>query len=145
VTAFHVKVPSEGAATVRYSVRNTTAKPVTGRLYAASADSDGRGGWSIGGPGSTRSVDLSDQQVSLKPQETRLASFQVSGRPGDHAAVVVEVKQGAVVTRAATLVYLEKDRTVPLPLLAVAAAVLLLLVVGGGVLLVRRRPAPANG
>jgi len=145
VTAFHVKVPTDGAATVRYSMRNTTNRSVTGRFYAASATRDGRGGWIIGGPGSTSQVALADQQVSLTPKETRLASFEVTGSPGEHAAVVVEVKQGAVVTRAATLVYLEEGRRVPLPLLVVAAAVLLLLLVGGGVLLVRRRPAPLVG
>jgi hypothetical protein len=145
VTAFHVKVPSRGTTTVKYSIRNTTNHAVKGRLYGASAAPDGSGGWTIGGAGSSTMLDLADQQVSLKPQETRLASFTVSGKAGDHAAVVVEVKQGAVVSRAATLVYLEKGRTVPLPLLLVGAAVLLLLVVGAGVVLVRRRPATRVG
>jgi hypothetical protein len=142
VTAFHVKVPSQGDATVQYSVRNTTDHAVTGRMYAASATPDGHGGWTIGGPASTPTVGLADQKVALKPKETRVASFRVEGSPGEHAAVVVEVKQGAVVTRAATLVYLEKGRSVPVPLLVVGAAVVLLLLVGAGLVLVRRRPAP---
>ena len=37
VTAFHVKVPSRGRATVKYSIRNTTNHAVKGRLYGASA------------------------------------------------------------------------------------------------------------
>jgi len=143
VTAFHVKVPSRGTTTVRYSLRNTTAAPVHGRLYAASATPDGHGGWTVGGPGSTRYVGLEDQQVSLTPHQTRLATFTVHGpiHGTPHAAVVVEVKQGSVVTRAATLVYLERGRTVPLPALLVGAAALLLLTAGAAVTWVRRRPA----
>lgn len=147
VTAFHVKVPSRGSTSVRYSVRNTTSSAVQGRVYAASAASDGHGGWTIGDPGSTPYLDLADQQVSLKPHETRLASFDVQGSLDrtEHAAVVVEVKKGAVLTRAATLVYLSPGRRVPLPLLAVVVAVLLLLVVAAGVVRQRRRPAPLAG
>jgi len=126
VTAFHVKVPSRGSVSVRYSLRNTTGRTVHGRLYAATATRK-RGGWVIGDAGSSSSVELADQQVSLAPHETRVASFEVHGTAGGHAAVVVEVKQGSVVTRAATLVYLERGRTVPLPVLLVGIAVLLLL------------------
>jgi hypothetical protein len=142
VTAFHVKVPSRGSVAVRYSLRNTTGAAVRGRLYAASAVSDGHGGWTIGDPGSSSYVDLADQQVSLAANETRLASFDAHGPAGRRAAVVVEVKQGSVVTRAATLVYLERGRAVPLPVLLVGAAALLVLLVGGALLLARRRPAP---
>jgi hypothetical protein len=146
VTAFHVKVPSRGTTQVRYSLRNTTARPVHGRLYAASASPDGRGGWTVGGPGSSPYIALADQQVSLKANETRLASFGAHGPAGEHAAVVVEVTQGSVVTRAATLVYLERGRRVPLPVLLVGVAVLLLLLAGAGVWLVRRRrPATPEG
>ncbi len=141
VTAFHVSVPSRGAVTVRYSLRNTTGAPVSGRLYAASASSDGHGGWAVGAAGSADSVELADQQVQLQPQETRLASFDVHGEVGEHAALVIEVQQGSVVTRAATLVYLERGRLVPLPVLVVGLAVLLLVVGGAGVAWARRRPA----
>jgi hypothetical protein len=143
VTAFHVKVPTRGSTTVRYSVRNTTGAPVHGRLYAASATSDGHGGWTVGGPGSSRNVGLPDQQVSLAPHETRMRTFTVHGKVDgtQHAAVVVEVKQGSVVTRAATLVYLQRGRRVPLPVLLVGAAVLLLALVGTALVWVRRRPA----
>jgi hypothetical protein len=143
VTAFHVRVPSRGSVSVRYSLRNTTAAPVRGRLYAASATSDGHGGWTIGGAGSSTHLDLADQQIELAAHQTRLAAFRAHGKSGEHAAVVIEVKQGSVVTRAATLVYLEHGRTVPLPLLLVGIAVLLLLAAGGAVAWQRRRSAPA--
>jgi hypothetical protein len=146
VTAFHVKVPTRGSVAVRYSLRNTTGKPAHGRLYAASAVSDGHGGWTIGGAGSTDDVDLDDQQVDLAPNETRLSSFRVEGPAGRRAAVVIEVKQGSVVTRAATLVYLEHGRTVPVPVLLAGIAVLLLLASGAAVWRVRRkRPATPAG
>jgi hypothetical protein len=141
VTAFHVKVPSRGSVSVRYSLRNTTAAPVRGHLYAASASPDGHGGWTIGGAGSSTYLDLADQQVTLAAHQTQLASFGVDGPSGKHAAVVIEVKQGSIVTRAATLVYLEHGRTVPLPLLLVGIAVLLLLAAAGALAWQRRRPA----
>jgi len=136
-------VPTRGKAKVKYSLRNTTDHAVRGRLYAASAQPDGHNGWTVGGAGTSTYVGLPDQQVSLAPHETRLETFTVHGKVEgtQHAAVVVEVTQGSVVTRAATLVYLERGRTVPLPVLIVGAAVLLLLAAGGAVLLVRRRPA----
>jgi hypothetical protein len=142
VTAFHVKVPSRGSVSVRYSLRNTTAAPARGRLYAASASSDGHGGWTIGGAGSSPYLALQDQQVSLSPHETRFASFRVHGHAGARAAVVLEVTQGSVVTRAATLVYLEHGRTVPIPVLLVGIAILLLLAVAAAFAWQRRRLAP---
>lgn len=143
VTAFHVSVPSRGSTTVRYSLRNTTDAAVTGRLYAASARPDGHGGWSVGEAGSARHVRFSDRQVSLAPHETRIASFPVEGKVSgtQYEALVVEVRQGSVVTRAATLVYLKPGRVVPLPVLLVGAAVLVLLLAGGGVVVAGRRRA----
>lgn len=141
VTAFHVAVPTRGTTHPRYSLRNTRGVAVQGRLYAASATPDGHGGWSIGGAGSARFVRFSDRTVTLKPHETRLASFAVSGDVSGkrYEALVVEVRQGSVVTRAATLVYLTRGRVVPLPVLLVGVAVLALLLVGGALVVVRRR------
>lgn len=143
VTAFHVKVPTRGNATVRYSLRNTTAAKVSGRLYAASAVSDGHGGWTVGEAGSSTYLRFTDRTVNLSPHEVRLASFTAHGsvHGKKYAAIVVEVKKGAVVSRAATLVYLTRGRVVPLPVLLVGVAVLLLLVAGGAIALARRRPA----
>jgi hypothetical protein len=140
VTAFHVAVPTRGTTHVRYSLRNTKGTAVQGRLYAASATPDGHGGWAIGGAGSARFVRFPDRAVTLKPHETRLASFRVSGDVSGkrYEALVVEVRQGSVVTRAATLVYLTRGRVVPLPVLLVGGAVLVLLLVGGAVVVVRR-------
>lgn len=143
VTAFHVTVPAHGDVAVRYSLRNTTAARVHGRLYAAAAVADGHGGWTIAEAGSSPYVGFADQQVVLAPHESRIASFTVHGdvRGTRYAALVVEVRQGAVVTRAATLVYLAPGSALPLPALVVGAAVLLLLAGGAGVLRARERPA----
>ena len=124
VTAFHVSVPSRGSTTVRYSLRNVTAATVDGRLYAASAVPDGHGSYVIGDAGSSPYLYLKTQQVTLTAHETRLATFTAHGKvSGRHyAAVVLEVRNGAVVQRAATLVYLNAGRRVPLPLLILLVA-----------------------
>lgn len=143
VTAFHVTVPRGGGSTsVRYALRNTTTSPKSARLYAASAQRT-QGSWTIGDAGSSPYLDFPDRTVSLRPNEVRIASFRVHGEVSDKefGALVVEVSNGSITQRAATLVYLEPGRRVPLPVLVVGAAVLLLLVAAGGVALARRRPA----
>jgi hypothetical protein len=127
VTAFHVKPPTRGDLTVRYSLRNTTEAPVSGRLYAASA-------------ASTPYVSLKAQDVTLKPHEIRVATFTAHGRVSGkkYAAIVVEVRNGAIVQRAATLVYLEKGRTVPVPLLLALLAALVLVLAAVAVAVVGR-------
>ncbi len=149
VTAFHVTVPSRGAATVRYSLRNTTTHPASGRLYAASATSDGNGGYTIGEAGSSPYLSFRTRDVTLAGGELTLDTFTVHpglhGRPAakTYGAIVVEVRNGSVVQRAATLVYLEPGPVVPLPLLVVLVAVAVLALAGLGFLLVvrrRRRP-----
>jgi hypothetical protein len=143
VTAFHVTVPRDGDGTsVRYALRNTTRTTRSARLYAASARRSGSG-WSVGDAGSSPYLDFPDRTVSLRPTEVVVASFRVRGTISDKAygALVVEVANGSVTQRAATLVYLKPGHRVPLPVLLVGAAVLLLLAAGGGVALARRRPA----
>jgi hypothetical protein len=140
VTAFHTKVPSSGAATVRYSLRNTTTGTRSARLYAASATRDGTG-WAIGDPGSSPYITFPERTVTLKAGEVRLETFTVHGKVDStrHGAIVVQVSTGSITQRAATLVYLEKGRTVPLPLLVVLVAGALVALAGAGFLLVRRR------
>jgi hypothetical protein len=145
VSAFHATVPSSGDTTVRYSLRNTTGAVATARLFAASASRDSSGRFTIGAAGSSPYLGFPDQQVSLKPHETRIASFTVhpspQGRPKGSAygALVVEVKNGSIIQQAATVVYLKPGRTVPLPVLVVLVAVGLLLLAGAGLLAARRR------
>lgn len=143
VTAFHATVPRSGDGTVAWSLRNTTGTTRTGRLYAASATADGHGGWTIGDAGSSPYLGFDDRTVTLAPHEVQVSSFTVHGRlTGEqHAAIVVEVHNGSVVARAATLVYLTPGPAVRLPALVVGLAVLVLLASGGAVLWVRRRPA----
>lgn len=141
VTAFHVEVPRRGSEQVQYTLRNTTNSPKTARLYAASAAPDGKGSYTIGDPGSSPYVDFSAGTVTLPGGAQERHTFQVSGEPtGDTlAALVVEVTNGAVTQRAATLVYLSRGPVVPLPTLLVLGAVLMILVVLATLWLVRRR------
>lgn len=145
ITAFHAKVPSRGDTTVQYALRNTTGKPATARLFAAKASRDSKGSFTIGAAGSSPYVTFTDQQVTLAPRETRIASFRIKagpdGRPKGTAygALVVEVKNGAIIQQAATVIYLEPGRLVPLPLLLVLIAITLLVLAGMGFLVVRRR------
>lgn len=145
VTQFSTDVPSRGDTQVRLALRNVVTRPATARLYAASAVLDGRGSYVIGDPGSSPYVSYPDRMVTLAVKQLRLTTFTVHpgphGRPTrtSYAAIVVEVKNGAVVQRAATLVVLHRGRTVPLPLLVVLVAVALLLLGATGVLLARRR------
>lgn len=143
VTAFHVTVPRGGGSTsVRYALRNTTTSTRSARLYAASAQRSGSS-WAVGDAGSSPYLDFPDRRVTLRAGEVQLASFRVEGAVDRDAfgALVVEVANGSVTQRAATMVYLKPGRRVPLPVLLVGVAVLLLLVAGGGVALARRRPA----
>lgn len=147
VTAFHAEVPRRGSGTLAWSLRNTTGETRSGRLYAASATPDGHGGWVIGDAGSTPYLDFPAREVTLKPHEIRVAELRVHGRVDgtQHAALVVEVRNGSVLARAATLVYLEPGPTLPLPRAAVVVAVLVLLGAGAGVAAARRRPATPVG
>jgi len=144
VTAFHVKVPSRDDLRVPYALRNTLTRTASARLYATAAFPDGRGGYSLGGAGSSPYVSMQDATVTLKAGEVRRSSFRVhagpDGRPGGtkYAAVVVEVRDGSVVKQAATLVYLKAGRLVPLPLLIVLLAVALLVLAGLALVVVRR-------
>ncbi|MGB8650468.1 MAG: hypothetical protein WCD35_07375, partial [Mycobacteriales bacterium] len=115
--------------------------------YAAQALPDGHGSWTIGEAGSSPYLSLKEQQLSLAPHDIRFATFTVHagphGRPSGKAygAVVIEVRRGSVVQRAATLVYLRRGRTVPLPLLLVIVAVAVLVAAGAAVAVAsRRRP-----
>lgn len=142
VTAFHVSVPRKGFAKVRYSLRNTTRSPRTARLYAASATRNGTA-WSIGDPGTSPYLDFATRTVTLSGSASQIADFSVRGKvKGEqYGALVVEVTNGSVTQRAATLVYLSPGPVLPLPVLIVLIAVALLLVAGVALLLVRRQRA----
>lgn len=148
VTAFHTKVPSRGTTKVQYSLRNTTAKPASARLFSASALRTS-GTFTIGTAGSSPYLDFPDRTVVLQPNETRIESFDVhpgpDGRPSGkvYGAIVVEVKNGSIVQQAAVVVYLERGRTVPIPLLLMVAAVAVLSLAALGFLVtLRRRSSP---
>ncbi len=153
VTSFRVELPSDGTDGVEFALRNITDAPKSARLYTARARPDGKGSFTIGDAGSSPYVRLDDRTVQLAPQEVRAERFTVAApdeRPTQqvYAAVVVEVQQGAIVQRAATLVYISPGRGVSLPLLLVLGAAALILLGGLSVLLAARRrrtqeePAP---
>jgi hypothetical protein len=147
VTAFHAKVPSSGDVRVQYALRNTTDKPATARLFCAKAQRDSAGKFTIGAPGSSPYLSFADKEISLKPREIRIESFMVhagpQGRPSGTAygAIVVAARHGSVIEQAATVVYLEPGRRVPLPLLIVLIAIGVLGLAGLGLLIAVRRRA----
>ncbi len=150
VTAFRVALPGDGTKPVEFALRNITDQPRSARVYAAAARPDGQGGFTVGDAGSSQYVSLDDRTVQLSPQEVQVETFDVIAadeRPTErvYAAVVVEVQQGAIVQRAATLVYIAPGRALSLPVLVVLAAAGLLALAGLGVLVVavRRRRAQA--
>ncbi|MGZ6827077.1 MAG: hypothetical protein ACXVGH_09815, partial [Mycobacteriales bacterium] len=136
---------SRGSSAVRYSLRNTTGHVASARLFGTAASRDASGRFTIGAAGSSPYLGFADQQVTLQPHETRLATFSVHpgphGRPAGkaYAALVVEVRNGSVIQQAATVVYLEPGRTIPLPLLVVLVAVAVLVLAGLAVLVTSRR------
>ena len=147
VTAFHVTLPTTGTTQQRFALRNITTEERAARIYAASARRDGKGGFSIGDPGSSPYVRLPDRTVTLQPAEVRAETFDVvapsKDRPGEetYAAVVLEVQRGSIVQRAATLVYVapgEKSSAPPW-LLVVAGSLLGLALLAFLFAVVRRR------
>lgn len=147
-TTFRVEVPRDGADDVPYLLRNVEEQPRSARVYSARVTSTD-GAFALDAPGSSPYVEMPDREVTLQPGEAREESFRVSagadGVPDGeaYAAVVVEVRNGSVVQRASTLVYLRGEPRVPLPLLLVVLAVLLVLAAGAGVAAVARRRAAA--
>lgn len=147
VTAFHATVPGSGEGKVAWSLRNTTGAVATGRLYAAAATSDGHGGWTIGEAGSSPYLRFDSREVRLAPHEIQVSEFAVHGDLDgpQHAAIVVEVRNGSVVARAATLVYLVPGPAGALPGITVGLALLLVLAASAGVWQARKRPATPVG
>lgn len=134
ITTFRVEVPRENPVRVPYTVRNVEDGPRTARVYSARIlRSDGN--FTLDEPGSSPYVSMPDREVSLAAGQVLEETFLVSPAPERrrfrdeaYAAVVVEVRNGAVVQRASTLIYLDPGPRVPLPLLFVGLAAALLLV-----------------
>ena len=140
-TTFRADVPAEGTRRVAFALRNITEGQRAARVYAALAQRQQDGTITVGAPGSSRNVVLPEERVELKAEELQQRAFTVTG-PLERdalAAVVVEVRQGSVVQRAATLVYLSPEGDLPIPLLLGLGAAAVALVTGVGVVLVSRR------
>ena len=144
VTAFRADLPRNGSSrSVRYSLRNTTSSPKSGRLYAASATRDDKGDFTIGDPGSSPYISFPAKDVTLPGGASQIASFTVHGKISErtYGALVVEVTQGAITQRAATIVYLSPGPVLPIPVLLAIGAAVLIAAVGVALWLVRRRSA----
>lgn len=147
VTTFTVDVPGDGGVDVPYLLRNVEDGPRTARVYSAEVTSSD-GNFALGEAGGSPYVSMPDREITLQAGQVLEESFRVApgadGAPDGEAfaAVVVEVRNGAVVQRANTLIYLDAGRRVPLPLLLVGLAVVLLAVAAGAVAAVARRRHP---
>ena len=143
VTTFRVEVPRDGVTEVPYLLSNVEDEPRSARIYAARVTSVD-GNFSLDDAGSSPYISMEDREVTLQPGEVREETFEVSPGPDGppdgeaYAAVVVEVRNGAVVQRANTLIYLKPAPRVPLPLLVLLVAVVLVALVGAGVAVVGR-------
>src|SRR5688572_12437161 len=144
VTVFRVEVPREGSVDVPYLLSNVEDGDRTARVYVARVRKVD-GNFSLDGEGSSPYVSMEDRSVTLEAEEVREETFRVAPGPDgppdseEYAAVVVEVRNGSVVQRANTLIYLTPAPRVPLPLLILILAVLLVAVVGAGVAVTVRR------
>lgn len=137
ITTFSVDVPHEGAVDVPYLLRNVEDGPRSARVYAARVTRND-GNFALDDAGSSPYVSMPDREVTLQQGEVLEEFFRVTPGPdgppdGDaYAAVVVEVRNGSVVQRASTLIYLDAERRVSLPWLLVVLAVLLLVAAAVG-------------
>lgn len=144
VTVFRVEVPRDGSTSVPYLLSNVEDGPRTARVYVARVRKVD-GSFSLDDQGSSPYVSMEDRSVTLQPEEVREETFRVSPGPDGppegeaYAAVVVEVRNGSVVQRANTLIYLTAEPRVPLPLLILLVAVGLIAVVGAGLAVTVRR------
>lgn len=144
-TAFHVDLRESGTTRVAFALRNITTGERRGRVYVASAQRSSTGEYDVGRAGSSPYVSWPEQQVTLSAGEARRETFTVGLHGHDlpkqqvYAAVVVEVANGAVVQRAATLIYLKPVRGLHLPRGLVVVAVALLLASAVTLVVVRQR------
>lgn len=145
VTAFHVQVGRSGER-VQFALRNLTDNTRYAKLYVARATRAADGSYDVAGPDSTSVVAMRTEEVALPPRAFQERSFRAAGglERDAYAAVVVEVRNGSVVTRAATLVYLSPDGDLPIPLLLGVGAAAVALAAGTGVVLVTRRRGKAE-
>lgn len=113
-SAFHVSLEAGQRGTAEFTLTNLQGAPAQIRLYAAAATKGADGGYAVGGPGSAAWISIDDQVVRLSPHQARTYRFAIDrdsaprGEGLTYGAVVLEQAGGNVVTRAATLVYLDR-------------------------------------
>ena len=113
-SAFHASLKAGQSATAEFTLTNLKGAPADIRLYAASASRGGDGGYAVGGPGSAPWISIDNQIVHLAAHQAKRYSFTITrdtaprGEGLTYGAVVLEEAGGNLVTRAATLVYLDR-------------------------------------
>lgn len=144
VTNFQVDLPERGVERVQYAVTNTGTSARTVRVYGVGATRRESGSFSLTDDESPY-VRLPAESIELGPGQSQVKDFAVELTGGDlpaeeqYAAVVLEVENGSVVQRVATVVYLRPEPALPVPVLLVIGAGVLVVVVGAAVLVARRR------
>lgn len=148
-TAFHLDLPGRGSKDVSFLLRNVESGERTATVYTAAVTKLPGGGYDVGPAGSSPYVSYRKQSVTLGTGDQRVDRIRVSRPAGDrpagtvYAALVVEVSNGSVVQRAATLIYLEEAPLLPVHL-AVIIAITLILLLGLAVPLAARRRSAAD-
>lgn len=152
VTAFRVELPGSGEDEVPFLLRNVEDGERSATVYAARASRSPDGSYAVGDAGSSPYVSYERREVTLAEGEQREESFVLRRPEGDspsgeqYAAIVIEVGNGSVVQRAATLVYIDPGTALPvsLPVLVVLVAVALALAAAAAwAVVARRRRRPA--
>lgn len=149
VTAFHVELPGRGSTEVPFLLRNVENGERTASVYAADVTRAENGTFDVSDAGSSRYVSYEQRTFSLAAGEQRRETFTLerpnaASPPGEtFAAIVVEVSNGSVVQRAATLVYVNPGTRLPLPLLIVLVALVLVVLVAATITVYARRARAA--
>lgn len=145
VTAFHVELPGRGSKEIPFLLRNVENGERTASVYAADVTRAENGAFDVSDAGSSPYVRYEQRTVTLAPGEQRRETFALerpnAASPSEETfgAIVVEVSNGSVVQRAATLVYVNPGTRLPLPLLIVLVALLLIAVTAVTITVYARR------
>lgn len=113
-SAFHLSLAAHEQGTQTFVLTNLTGATKSVELYAAAAVRNAQGSYAVAGVGSAPWIGLAPQVVTLPAHQHRTYTFTVArdrapwGEGMTYGAVVLQQQSGNVVTRVATLVYLDR-------------------------------------